>query len=151
MPVDTVLVDMVRDELRRISDTGALASRAQLREAVGLGAGDLEAALGELREAGEATEVEPDGYRLVSGPEELDTDEARAARAEEAEEAPARGDVVMRRTGPHTLEHDAADVTVTLTMKIAKAVGEQGLGNLVVAGIEEAEALGVPFVLEIQP
>jgi ABC-type proline/glycine betaine transport system permease subunit len=38
---------------------------------------------------------------------------------------------------------------VTLTLAVAQAVGKEGLGNLVLAGIEEADAAGVGFVLEV--
>jgi hypothetical protein len=119
--MDATMTGEVRDELRRISDRGELASRQMLREAVGIGARDLEEALTELREAGEATEAEP---------EQRETTLGRAVRA-----------VEQRRAGEVK--------RVTLTLAVAQAVGKEGLGNLVLAGIEEAEAAGVGFVLEV--
>jgi biotin operon repressor len=144
--MDATMTGEVRDELRRISDRGELASRQMLREAVGIGARDLEEALTELREAGEATEAEPDGYRLIAGGEEPPADEEEP----EEEPEPEQRETTLGRAVRAVEQRRAGEVKrVTLTLAVAQAVGKEGLGNLVLAGIEEADAAGVGFVLEV--
>lgn len=149
-------------ELERLlviaSDLGEARSFASLREELGIGHEDLEAALGVLREHGKAQELTPgewsgpDGDALepehvaeaervvvsVSGPdgESVEDDRAPLGRAE-----------VSVQTGSWAIEP-----TVRLTMAIAQSLDAQALGALVKAGIDDAATReGEVFVLEVLP
>jgi hypothetical protein len=144
------IVELVGDELRRISDRGELASRAELQEAVGLGAGDLERALDSLRDRGLASEVEPDGYRYGEGEpspaparevEEPGVSLAQAERAAAVVEPPRRA----------RARDESDEVLVQLPLAVAKALDAAALGGIVNAGIAEAEQDGVPFIFEVTP
>lgn len=153
MVVDGVMVGMVADELRRASDVGELRSRSQLREAVGVGAGDLEAALAALRDAGKATEVEPDAYRLVQEGD-LDDEPAAAATPEpglslaeaEARVRPPAGTQARARMDGAPV----AGATVTMPRAMVDALDAPALGALLKAGIDSSEP-AVSFVFEVTP
>lgn len=150
MATDDVMVGMVRDELRRISDTGDLASRALLRERVGIGAGDLERCLTMLRDAGDASEVEPDGYRFTERGEAdvpyVPEPGVSLAEAERAAAPAPRERVAAIGSGSSRVEfgHDA---TVTMPRAMVDAMDPQVLGGILKAGIESAE--GDTFVFEV--
>lgn len=148
---DRTVVGLVRDELRRITDRGELASRSELQAAVGVGAGDLQAALDVLRDAGEASEVEPDGFRL--GLEDDDEPPARVAGApgvtvEEFEEQPPRR-VTAVQVGGYREEY-GGPAQVTMPRAVAAVLDAQALGALVKAGIDTTDA-GETFVFEVTP
>jgi hypothetical protein len=65
---DAVFVGMVGDELTKAADLGETRSRAQRQEAVGIGAGDLDAVLDELRTSGRAVEEAPDEWTTPGVP-----------------------------------------------------------------------------------
>lgn len=166
MAADGTIVDLVRDELRRISDRGELASRQVLQEAVGVGAGDLQAALDVLRDAGEATEVEPDGYRLgVEEEAALDVPAAEAGWSGAPEPEPgvtlaeataggvgAAAPLGRRQTavqiGQYREEYSSAQVT--MPRAVADVLDAAALGALLKAGIDTAAA-GETFVFEVTP
>lgn len=162
MPADDVQVQMVRDELARISDAGDLASRADLRERVGIGAGDLENVLAQLREQGVATEVEPDGYRLVTDDDgALSEDGATPepgmslAEAERGTTGAAVGAaagglgrerVTATGQGATRIEF-GREATVTMPRAMVDAMEPAVLGGILKAGIESAD--GDSFVFEV--
>lgn len=149
MPADGTIVELVGDELRRLSDTGELATREGLREAVGVGAGDVEAALDALRDRGFASEVEPNAFRWVADDVEAEiVDETEPEPVEERTLPPEGTQARARMAAPR---QEVREKRVTLTIAVAKAIGDVGLGNLVLAGITEAEDAGVPFVFEVLP
>lgn len=141
---DEVMVELVRDELQRISDSGQLASRALLREQVGVGARDLDRALDVLRERGEASEVEPDGFRM-SREDVQDAPDAPPAVA-----APQRtGDTRERISRVGDVEF-AREATVTMPRAMVDAIDADALGKILKAGIDAAPA-GLSFVFEVTP
>lgn len=171
MAAEEYQVALVRDALQRASDIGEQRSRAQLQQECGLGSGDLEAVLEELRGAGEATEVAPDAFEAMS--EEVR--EARAAaRADDedagAEEGADEEPEPHEGRGPAHLPSLAeaeraagrgapsaggappvAKREVRLTMGVAGALDEAALGQLVKAGIDEARGDGAVFILTVSP
>lgn len=151
MAVDPVMVELVRDEMRRVTDRGELASRAMLRDAVGIGAGDLQAALDALRDAGEASEVEPDGYRLgveeeAPAPARVEEPEPGVSLAEAEAGAPRRQTAVQ--IGDYREEYSSAQVT--MPRAVADVLDAAALGALLKAGIDTAAA-GETFVFEVTP
>lgn len=146
-------VGLLRDELSRATDIGESRTRVALREASGLGAGDLEVGLAWLREAGEITEVTPDGFELVVGGEPLGGEDEGATSLPSGEPmalpgAPPPGVRLARaahRPFADLLETQRS--TVKLTKGVAAALDAATIGALVKAGIEEAA--GGPFVLEV--
>jgi hypothetical protein len=155
MADDEAIVELVRDELERITDTGELASRARLREAVGLGAGDLERALGVLRDRGQASEVEPDGYRLVRdehdlvpGPGQPVVPEPGVSLAE-AEAAKPAGPMTAFQAGDYREEYERS-ATVTMPRAMVDAIDADALGKILKAGIDAAPD-GEAFVFEVTP
>lgn len=151
---------LVRDELHRATDVGETGSRARLQAACALGAGDLEAALATLREAGEITEITPDVFELIpvgerEEREALDAEEAERARVEAgepmalpgAERPPAGAHLAREARRPFAELLAAQQSTVKLTKGVAAALNAETIGALVKAGIEEAA--GGPFVLEV--
>lgn len=165
MSVDPVMVGLVRDEMRRVTDRGELASRAMLRDAVGIGAGDLQAVLDELRDHGEASEIEPDGYRLVADGQLAEEDAALAAEVgprldaglpahvtvEEAKEAgwEDRRPLSAVQVGGYREEYSGA-AQVTMPRAVADVLDAAALGALLKAGIDTATP-GETFVFEVTP
>lgn len=155
--MDSAIVGMVEDELRRISDRGELASRAVLREMVGLGAADLEQALDALREQGRASEVEPDGFRAGVEPEpelpDVSGGSHSAADAEELRERAARWTPPPLKPGeadePRMLTY-APVAQVTMPRAVAAVLDAEALGQLLKAGID-ASAQDAPFIFEVTP
>lgn len=156
MAVDETLVEMVRDELRRISDRGELATRAQMQDAGGVGAGDLDAILTLLREGGELTQVEPDGWRLLNEEEQAEQDIPDEAAADAVVKSPASTYRQLQDIGAANAEEArrqevAAVVRVELASAVANALDVEGLGKIVAAGIAEAKARDCAFVFEVTP
>lgn len=170
MAAEEYQVTLVRDALQRASDIGEHRSRAQLQQECGLGSGDLDAVLEELRGAGEATEVAPDAFEAMS--EEVR--EARAAaRADEEDEGAEEGErddepppftreaempslaEAERRAGRGAPSAGGATAPATrevrLTMGVAGALDEAALGQLVKAGIDEARGDRAVFILTVSP
>lgn len=168
MAAEEYQVALVRDALQRASDIGEQRSRAQLQEECGLGSGDLEAVLEELRGSGEATEVAPDAFEAMSeevrearaaaradegaGAEEGEheqpppfTREAELPSLAEAERAAGRGAPSTGGAPP------PAEKRVELPAGVAAALDVESLGRIVTAGVEEAKAVGARFVLVIEP
>lgn len=138
---DAVMVELVRDELRRRSDTGGLASRAELREAVGVGASDLEAVLDALRELGEASEVEPDGFSCgVQEPAPT----GGAALDEEPEPMPPAERVRVAEFA------GGFDAQVMMPRAVANVLDAEALGKLLKAGIDTTPAEET-FTFEVTP
>lgn len=148
--VDPAVVALVGDELRRIADRGELASRSQLQEAVGIGAGDLELALGELRERGEASEVEPDRFGVPVSEEERGV-EGDVLPEEQREMLPdplsAPG---PKERGPEPWRIASHGAQVSMPRAVAGVLDAEALGKLLKAGIETAAA-DVTFVFEVTP
>lgn len=148
-------------ELERLlviaSDLGEARSFASLREELGIGHEDLEAALGVLREHGKAQELTPGEWsgpdgdalepehvaeadRVVVSVPESDSESDTRAPADAASQSP---------PGPGVLSWEP---TVRLTMAIAQSLDAQALGALVKAGIDDAATrFGEVFVLEVLP
>ena len=147
MPVDPVFVGLVRDELEARSDRGELSSRQELQETVGLGAGDLQAALDVLRERGEASEVEPDGYRLVL-PDSPATPEPdiTLAEAEARAALPTRASNAARPQEPTRLSAGQVIMPRAMVDRLEADV----LGGMLKAGIE-ASPEGETFTFEVTP
>jgi hypothetical protein len=161
---EDVLKTMVIDELRRGSESGEGRSRSALREAVGVGAGDLDRILTELREAGEASEQAPDEWILAGGsgveddePEPVEEPgvslaEAEAAARSEAghrEEAAYAAATLPGR--PRGQAAAAEVVRVQLDAAVAAVMESDALGKLVEAGIVKAAERQVGFVFEVTP
>lgn len=148
--IDAVQLGLVRDALQRASDVGETCSREQLQRECGIGAGDLDVVLTKLREDGDASEVEPDGWRLgiddaapdVTPEPEMSLDEAEAAAAGGPAPIPGR---------PRQAPPEGEDVRVEMSLMVAQAVGKEGLGGIVEAGIAEAQEKGASFVFVIEP
>jgi hypothetical protein len=158
-------VQLVRDELARATDTGEQRSRAQLQQACGLGAGDLDAVLDALRTAGEATEEAPDAWAALS--EDVRAARAAAAAAPAEPEADADVDEGEDLPGaglPSLAEAERAagrgapsrggmlamaEKKVELPWEVANALDEAGLGKMVKAGLDAAKADGARFVLVV--
>jgi len=151
---------LVREELRRATDVGEACSRAQLQAACALGAGDLEAALASLREAGEITEVTPDVFELITEGEReerdaLDEEEVERAAVEAgepmtlpgSERPPAGAHLAREARRPFADLLASQETTVKLTKAIADVLDEGTLGAIVKAGV--AEAGERPFRLEV--
>jgi biotin operon repressor len=147
--MDDVLKGLVRDELGRVSDSGELASRSRLREQLGIGANDLDTALAELCAEGVATEVEPDGYRLV--PDEdvwtglgapVETPEPGVSLAE-AE----RAGTPRPRAGAAAVPRERPAAAVSMPRAMVDAMEPAVLGGILKAGIESAQ--GEAFVFEV--
>lgn len=150
-------------ELERLlvvaADLGEARSEASLREELGLGAHDLQSVLGLLREHGKAFEETPGEWRgplmdeganapvVVSVSDAVDPDASPAAMHAAALEAMAhRGpDMTALPFAPAL----SAGATVQLTPGVAAALSAEALGAVVKAGIDEAIAAGMPFVLRI--
>lgn len=154
--VDQAVVALVGDELRRIADHGELASRSQLQEAVGIGAGDLELALGELRERGEASEVEPDRFGVPVSEEERDVEgdgeghvlpspEQQREMLPDPLSAPG-----AKERGPGAWRIASHGAQVSMPRAVAGVLDAEALGKLLKAGIETAAA-DVTFVFEVTP
>lgn len=147
MPQPDAVVDLVFDELERSTTVGETRSRAELQAACGLGAGDLTEVLDRLRGEGRITEEAPDEFMT------------REEDDGEPVQPPALAAVLASRprdAGPPTERSAAATLglngkRVELTAAVATAIGPEGLGNLVTAGIKEASEAGVPFVFEVVP
>lgn len=156
MAVDPGVLGLVRDELRRTTDRGDVASRAALQAACGLGGGDLQAALDALRVAGEASEAEPDGFVLLSedepGAEALlaDPDAVR----ELAQQARAGWEPLAGRTaiqiGNYREEFAGENAQVVMPRAVADVLDAAALGALLKAGISTAPA-GARFVFAVTP
>lgn len=158
MAVDVALKGLVRDELARASDIGEARSRTQLREACGIGSGDLEAILAELREEGVATEEAPDEYVLAR--EETPASPEVEAEAAAPEPEPSADERRRRRGGR---EADGSRVTaigpegrvefgyanVTMPKGVLAVLDDEAVGKLVKAGVENAGDEG--FVFEVTP
>lgn len=142
-------VQMVREELERAGDTSERArTRAQLQAACGVGAGDLEASLDELRVAGLITEVAPGEYEWLS--EELREERAGArGEAPAAPEPESRERVTAIGSGNSRVEF-ARDAHVSMPRGVVAVLDGQALGALVKAGIENV-ADGETFVFEVTP
>lgn len=153
-------VGLLRDELVRATDIGEGRTRAALQAAAGIGQGDLEVALGWMREAGEITEVTPDVFELITAAEAserdaLDAEEAERAAVEAGEpmalpgsERPPVGAQLAREARrPFADLLASQETTVKLTKAIAEVLDEETLGAIVKAGV--AEAGERPFRLEV--
>lgn len=138
--------EMVREiarELEVAGEQGQTMSVAALRDHFELGHDDLLEALDALREHGQAVEAAPGEWR---GPmaDELPQPEPPRVRVSVADEEPPEREPLPRGT---LLSSSGA--TVRLTPGVADALNAEALGAIVKAGIEEAKALGEPFVLEV--
>lgn len=146
---DAVL-DLVFDELERAAAMSETRSRAALQAACGLGAGDLNEALDALRSQGRITEEAPDEFVTLS-----EDDDAPARDLPPDADPPPPAAANTQRSGvpgpraaaPQSRENKR----VELTAAVATAIGPEGLGNLVTAGIKEASGAGVSFVFEVVP
>lgn len=133
-----------------------------------MGHGDLDAALEELRTAGEASEVAPDEFESI--PEDVREQRERArAGEEEPEPEPAAPAPMPTVPAPHEMslaeaERRAgrgapstggapppAEKRVELPAGVAAALDVEALGRIVTAGVEEAKTVGARFVLVIEP
>lgn len=152
---DGVVVDLVAGELTKAADLGETRSRAALQEAVGVGSGDLDRALDELRATGRASEVEPDGWTgaVEEDPEVPEPEPEPDALAELGPSEPLRHEGFSLpgrpRTGRVVLDDAEGEKRVELTAGVASALSAEVLGQLVKAGIDEAQAAGVSFVFEV--
>lgn len=148
---DPTLKAMVLDDLRRAGDIGEGRSRAQLREAVGIGAGDLDRVLDELSANGDVTEAEPDRWEPAGDrwePEPAAAGEAELpGRPREEAEAPAAAPDVDEPFGGGGAE----DKRVELSAGVAGMLDEATLGKIVKAGIDEAAGAGVAFEFVVLP
>lgn len=172
MAADPTLKGMVVDELRRATDTGDSRSRQQLREACGVGAGDLDAIMGELQAEGVASEQAPDELVLVEATpddgqplapagaeaDELIDDEPEAEPEPEPEPEPPEPSPWAGESALFPREELRAAVmverprsTITMSHDVANALEVDTLGRMVAAGIAEAREKGVGFVFEVTP
>lgn len=154
--------EMLR-ELERVltlaADSGEPAARASLQAELGVGGDELQSMLDELRAHGKAVEVTPGEWRgplaedgaaepqpvTVSAPEpenqdELSDEQVRAWFARQDREPMA---------APMPAVDMVSGATVRLTPAVADALDPEALGKLVKAGIDEAKAVGLPFILEV--
>lgn len=145
-----VHASLVIDELLRARDENEGLSRAQLQEKVGIGSGDLSAALDKLREEGRVTEESPDEWWFVE--EEVVEAEPPAASngglpSLTQAEAEARGEPPPAAIP--AIAHEEFDARVTvLTRAMVNSLEDAPLGALVKAGVEGAG--GFAFVLRIE-
>lgn len=150
--VDQVQVSIVFDELKAASDVGDHRSRHQLQEACGIGSGDLDAVLDALASEGRAEEQAPDEWVIPREserpPVEREEPDGEPEEVEEAEAEPPgpRAPIPGRPRRPLP---EGQDVRVQLPMGVAKTLGADALGNVVAAGIGEAEEHGSGFVFEV--
>lgn len=159
--VSDVLKGLVVDELKRGSDTGEGRSRQQLQEVAGVGAGDLETILADLRLTGTITEQAPDEIVMVDSEEAPDDDDSEDGVAPEpgvslaeAERGAARRTRETRAIGaigkgPNRVEF-VREATVTMPRAMVDALEADALGKLLKAGIGAADAAQA-FVFEVTP
>lgn len=161
-------------ELERLlviaADSGEPVAFAKLQEELGMGHGDLEAALDVLRAHGKASEVAPGEWSGGEGLSAVEADEGepepvRVSVGEGEGEAPATADEIAARAEALAArdgapaEHLAqgwgsigAEPTVRLTFAIASTLTAEVLGALVKAGIDDAATReDETFVLEVVP
>lgn len=142
------VVTMVREELERAGDTTERRrTRQQLQVACGVGSGDLEASLDELRAEGLVTEVAPGEWEWIS--EELREERAVARGEAPAAEPEERERVTAIESGSGRVEF-ARDAHVSMPRGVVAVLDEQALGALVKAGIENVGE-GETFVFEVTP
>lgn len=156
-------VPAVLDVLRRARDVGETRSRSQLQDEVGIGAGDLEAALDALRTAGEVRNPTPDEFEATGGVE--GSDEPAPARSNESDAEAVRegafGEPAPREDGPllpgFASELDAAarrlarapeDRETVLSRAMVESLDPEALGKLVLAGVQGEDGA---FVLRVEP
>lgn len=163
-------VQLVRDELVRAGDIGEQRSRADLQAAVGIGGGDLEAALDALRSEGAITEEAPDRWASVpAGVREARAAAVAADEEPEAEPAPAAGHVRVMGDAGGLEELSLAEAErragrgapsaggrvpveskrIELPFGVADALDEAALGKIVKAGLAEAQAVGASLVIVV--
>jgi hypothetical protein len=145
----SVHAGLILDELMRARDENEGLSRAQLQEKLGIGAGDLSAALDSLRETGHAAEEAPDEWWFVVEETEVAPGEPPAASngglpsLAEAEAA-SRGEpppAAPARARPEDRE-------TVLTTAMVESLEDAALGALVKAGVAGAGSFA--FVLRIE-
>jgi hypothetical protein len=148
---DDVTKALVAGELMKAADLGETRSRAELQAAVGIGAGDLDRVLSELRMSGEATEDAPDEWTgaATSTAAPATEHEERPAPVEDQDEPELPGR--PRQPGSTLTPADDDDRRVELTMAVAQALDEATLGKLVKAGIDDAREAGVSFEFVVLP
>lgn len=151
-------VRMVSDDLERASDVNETRTREQLK-ALGIGAGDLDAALAELMEQGKVEEEAPDQFRHISdelrggaaataAEEEPAAEAAVASEEEEGAESgpPAKPDdlaerlaVVLAQDSPGVIEAPTEDRVLILSRPMIQAMDPVQLGAVLLAAVN-AEA-----------
>lgn len=161
MTVESWARDEVGTLLDRARDAGEAMGIGAIREEVGIGHGDLEEVLNELREAGEAVEATPGEWRRpfddeVPGAAEpgelLHVHESSEETLAEAEERAGGRPAPAPASRPSPAASVAADVgEVRLTMAVASALEAETIGKLVEAGIAEAKEQARAFVLRVEP
>lgn len=155
---DMGLREAVAEELSRASDIGETRSRAQLQASIAIGAGDLEAVLNELREAGEASEVAPGEWEPVMvvdvPPGAPEPEPERGVEVDEFEEhepgmVPADGRLVHRHGVPGRVGYSGVpERAVLLSRAMVESLDAEALGKLVLAGVQGEEGV---FVLRVEP
>lgn len=150
MAVEDWQLDAVRDSLQRASDVGETRTRAALQNEVGIGAGDLQGVLDELRQRGELTETAPGEYETLT--EELRAERAAArapASAAEEEPPPRARAAAARLAAPPSADDEM--VEVALSRGVAGALDEAALGKLIKAGLDESAEKQTGFRFEVAP
>lgn len=152
-------IDGVREEIRRATSVGGPVSRSEIQEILGIGAGDLDAALTQLHEGGEIVQAgadlfAPSGAAPPTAPPEptgappetpLPGTPKPPPGAPEPEPAQVAEPQVREAAPPPT--DDAWRETV-LSRAMVKSLEDAALGALVRAGVE-----GEPgtFLLRVEP
>jgi hypothetical protein len=140
MPAEKWAKDAVLNELAVARDASETRTFEDLRETIGIGHEDLQAAITELGDAAKLSEVAPSEYVL------LDTNAAAREQAAAAvdepgvslEEAEAQAGG-MPRTRAAARAAGAANSRVVLPRSVAQSLDEAALGQIVKAGIDGAE------------
>lgn len=173
MTAEAWALDDVKNRLIVASEAGEMLSVAALRDEIGIGHDDLTSVLDALRESGDAVEGAPNEWRAPydderdaapateSAAEQGDEDDEAAAAARRAldrRDRPARERAApTAREAIGALAEDSpftGGVTkggVVLTQKVAGALSSETIGELVKAGISEAEEDQRAFVLRVEP
>lgn len=140
-------VEAVRDAIVRLQDVGTAPGRAELREEVGIGSGDLDAALAALKTAGEVRESE-DGVLFTVGvaPAPLSVVQDPVQDAPAASVPASVAEAVMPAVNASWGYPAAREVVLMRAM--VEGMEDATLGALVAAGVAAAD--GVEFVLRVQ-
>lgn len=141
MAAEAWAVRMVSDELERASDVNETRTREQL-QALGIGAGDLDAALAELMEQGTVEEEAPDQFRHIS-------EELRGGAAAPAEEEPAAEP--EPEPEDENAEEPPAEPADDLAERLAEALAQDRPGAIEAPTADRVLILSRPMIQAMDP